>query len=71
MLHIICLASSRLGFFKKKTAATHCKKETGSLQFTVGPQALCILETLSLQMFFWLPLIGEDLVRFKLRRGFT
>jgi hypothetical protein len=40
-----------LAFFEKKTAATLCKKETGSLQFIVGPQALCILEALSLQMF--------------------
>jgi hypothetical protein len=50
MLDLIYLASSRLGFFEKN-AATLSKKETGSLQIIIGPQALCILETLSLQMF--------------------
>jgi hypothetical protein len=39
-----CLAFSDLAQFKK-TAATLSKKETGSLQFIVGPQALCIFET--------------------------
>ncbi len=50
-LDLIHLAYSRLVFFEKKTAATLCMKETGSLQFIFGPQALYIIETYSLQMF--------------------
>jgi glycine cleavage system aminomethyltransferase T len=37
---------------EKKTAATFRKKETVSMKFVVGPQAWCILETLSRQMIF-------------------
>jgi hypothetical protein len=49
-----------LAHFENKTAATLGKKETGSQQFVVDPQALCILETLSLQMILTF-LDGEDL----------
>jgi hypothetical protein len=45
----MCLASSGLTF-RGENVVTHCKKETGFLQFVVGPQNLCVLETLSLQM---------------------
>jgi hypothetical protein len=39
-----------LALFEKKIANTLGRKETGSLQFIGGTQALCIFEPLSLQM---------------------
>ncbi len=51
MLDLICLASITCSYFETKTVVPLFEKETGSLQFIVDHQALCVVETLSLQMF--------------------
>jgi hypothetical protein len=53
-----------LALYEKKTAATLCKKETGSMEIMVDPQALCIFETFEQSFILgcpWMVIIWNDL----------
>jgi hypothetical protein len=47
--------SSLSAHLEKKTVATLCKKETGTMQFVVDLQVLWFLERFSIQLFMAAP----------------